>query len=173
MISFYNSRKSMTRIIYYLLLPICLLGLLSGCKKEPENLKVPRLMIESRGVNYGNMHDNVVTLPVSGSQIQIQQEPLVNEFEIVNVEMVQVSLGMAMLVQVSEKGARDLYRGSVTNMGSRVVLMVNGNAIGARRLDGAITNGDFYTFVEVDDSELGQLVLDIKETIIKLRELEQ
>ena len=166
----------MMRILNYLLLPLCLLGLLSGCKsKKPnlEDLKIPRLMIESRGVNYGSMHDNVVTLPVSGSQIEIQQEPLVNEFEIVNVEMVKVQLGMAMLVQVSEKGARELYRGSVTHMGSRVVLTVNGNPIGARRLDGAISNGDFYTFVEVDDAELGQLVLDIKDSIIKLREFEE
>ena len=45
-------------------------------------------------------------------------------------------------------------------------LMVNGNAIGARRIDGAIQDGNFYTFVEVDDEELGQLVLDIKETIV-------
>ena len=47
--------------------------------------------------------------------------------------------------------------------------MVNGNAIGARRIDGAIQDGNFYTFVEVDDEELGQLVLDIKETIVKLQ----
>ena len=54
-------------------------------------------------------------------------------------------------------------------MGSRIVFMVNGNAIGARRMDGAIQDGNFYTFVEVDDEELGQLVLDIKKTIAKLQ----
>jgi hypothetical protein len=54
-------------------------------------------------------------------------------------------------------------------MGNRIVFMVNGNAIGARRIDGAIQDGNLYTFVEVDDEELGQLVLDIKETIVELQ----
>ena len=54
-------------------------------------------------------------------------------------------------------------------MGSRIVFMVNGNAIGARRIDGAILDGNFYTFVEIDDEELGQLVLNIKQTIVELQ----
>ena len=54
-------------------------------------------------------------------------------------------------------------------MGSRIVFMVNGNAIGARRIDGAIQDGNFYTFVEIDDEELGQLVLNIKQTIVELQ----
>jgi hypothetical protein len=143
----------------------------AGCQKDAviENVSVPRLLIESRGVNYGGMGGTVVTLPVSGTSIPVQQEPLVNEFEILNVEMVQVDMGLAMLVQLSPKGARDLYRGSVSNMGGRVVLSVNGNAVGARRIDGAIQDGNFYTFVEIDDSELGQLVLDIKETLAEIQ----
>lgn len=156
--------------------PLCLLILLSlafstGCKEDNviEDAKVPRLLIESRGVNYGSLGGQVVTLPVSGISISVQKEPLVNEFEIVNVEMVQVEMGVAMLVQVSPKAARDLYRGSVSNMGGRVVLTVNGTPIGARRIDGAINDGNFYTFVEVDNEELGQLVLDIKETLVDIQ----
>ena len=38
-------------------------------------------------------------------------------------------------------------------------------------IDGAIQDGNFYTFVEVDDEELGQLVLDIKETIVELQKI--
>lgn len=151
-----------------------LLGSLSffvGCKKDmPENLSVPRLMVEARGVNYGALGADLVTLPVSNTSIQVQTEPLVNEFDIYNVEMVKVDMGVALLVQVSSKGARDLYRGSVSNMGGRIVLTINGNAIGARRIDGAIQDGNFYTFVEVDDEELGQLVLDIKESLIAIQQ---
>ncbi len=146
------------------------LGFFVGCNQDlPADLSVPRLMVEARGVNYGALGGDLATLPVSGTSIQIQTEPLVNEFDIFNVEMVKVDLGMALLVQVSSKAARDLYRGSVSNMGGRIVLTVNGNAIGARRIDGAIQDGNFYTFVEVDDEELGQLVLDIKESLAAIQ----
>jgi len=146
------------------------LGLLVACKKEKlESLSVPRLMVETRGVNYGSSTGETVTLPVSRTTISIQGDPVVNEFDIQNVEMVKVDMGVALLVQTGGQGARDLYRASVSNMGSRIVFMVNGNAIGARRIDGAIQDGNFYTFVEVDDEELGQLVIDIKDTIVELQ----
>lgn len=127
-------------------------------------------MVEARGVNYGSLTGSTAVLPLSGTQIPLQSEPLVSEFEIANVEMVKVDMGMAMLIQLTEKGARDLYRGSVSNNGGRVVLTVNGNPIGARRLSGAIENGNFYTFVEIDDEELGQLVLDIKQTLNEIQQ---
>ena len=145
-------------------------SLLVSCKKDKlENLSVPRLMVEVLNTNYGVTSEETVTLPVSRTKVSIQGDPIVNEFDILNVEMVKVDLGMALLVQIGGQGARDLYRATVSNVGSRIVFMVNGNAIGARRIDGAIQDGNFYTFVEVDDEELGQLVLDIKETIVKLQ----
>jgi hypothetical protein len=143
---------------------------MTGCREDRtlENATIPRLLVETRGVSYGAMGGEVITLPVSGTSIAVQKVPVVTEFDITNVEMVEVELGRALLVQVNEAGARALYRSTVTNMGGRIVLTVNGNAIGARRIDGAIADGNFYTFVEVDDEELGQLVLDIKETLAEL-----
>ncbi len=149
-----------------------LLLFLSACGKdkiESGELRVPRLMVEVRGVNYGALTGDVVTLPLSRSRIALSKEPLVSEFEIVNVELVQVELGLALLVQVSELGARDLYRATVTNMGGRIVLTVNGNAVAARRVEAAIQDGNFYTFVEMDDESLAQMVLDLKETIAYLQ----
>ncbi|WPJ94720.1 hypothetical protein SH580_14895 [Coraliomargarita algicola] len=147
------------------------LGLLFvGCKKDAaENLSVPRLMLETRGVNYGSIVGDTAVLPVSGMTISIQGEPVVSEFDIRNVELVKVDRGLALLIQVGGQGARDLYRASVTNMGARIVLTVNGNAIGARRIDGAIADGNFYTFVEVDDEEIGPLVIDLKRSLIELQ----
>jgi len=163
----------MNHIFRTLLLFSSICVLLGGCKKDDtiEGLKVPRLMIESRGVSYGSLTGETIVLPVSGTRIQLQKEPLVNEFEIMNIELVEVDMGMALLLQLSERGARELYRGSVTNMGGRIVLTVNGNPIGARRIDGAIQDGNFYTFVEVDEAELGALVLDLRESLSELREL--
>ena len=159
--------RSITSSLFLLLSSLIFLV---GCKEEPlENLSVPRLMVEGRGVNYGALGADILTLPVSGTSIQVQSEALVSEFDIINVEMVKVEMGIALLVQVSTKGARDLYRGSVSNMGGRIVLTVNGNPIGAWRIDGAIQDGNFYTFVEIDDEEVGQLVLDIKESLVEIQ----
>lgn len=158
----------MNRIIAAFFITLISLSLFSGCRDEieVENMSVPRLMLESRGVDYGSMQGQTLRLPVSGTVVQVQEMPVVNEFEIVNVEMVKVDMGMAVMVQVSEKGSRELYRSSVTNKGGRIVLTVNGNAVGARRIDSAIQDGKFFTFVEVDDEELGQLVLDIRESLV-------
>ncbi len=75
------------------------------------------------------------------------------------------------MFELTEKGARDLYRGSVTNKGGRLVLQINDNSIGAQRLGSAVADGKWYTFVEVDDEELGQLVLDIKESLFEIHSL--
>jgi hypothetical protein len=157
----------------------CILGFLflsllvfSGCKgekSEVENMLVPRLMIESRGVNYGSVNGVKLTLPVTGSEIAVERDPIVNEFDIYNVEMVKVDMGIALLIELSDKGARELYRRSVTNKGSRVVFVVNGNALGARRLDRAIQDGKLYTFVEVKDEAIGPLVLDLKASIAEIQ----
>ncbi|MGJ8639330.1 MAG: hypothetical protein ACSHYA_08040 [Opitutaceae bacterium] len=154
-----------------LALVCCAFLALAGCIGEDdyENMKVPRLMLESRGVNYGSLIGEQVTMPDSKAKISLNKEPLVNEFEIINVDLVKVELGLALLVQVSERGSRALYRASVTNNGNRVVLLINGNPVGARRLDGAIADGNLYTFVELPDDELEQLVIDIKGTIVTLQ----
>lgn len=143
-----------------------------GCRssdKKPESLKVPRLMVESRGVNYGGLNTEVARLPISGTKIALRKEPLVSEFEIVNAELVRVELGLALLLELTERGARELYRGTVTNMGGRIVLTINDNPVGARRIDGAIEDGKFYTFVELEDEGLGDLVLEMKETLFYLQ----
>ena len=154
--------------LFFTFLGICLL---CGCKKEqnPKDLILPRLMIEVRGVDYGVMQGTIVKLPVSGTTITIQDQPFINEFDILNVEMVKVDIGVALLLQVSPQASRSLYRRSISNMGGRIVLMVSGNAIGARRIDGAIEDGNFYTFVEVDDEELGKLVFDMKASLATIQ----
>ena len=57
----------------------------------------------------------------------------------------------------------------MTNKGNRLVFTVNNKAIGARRLDQAINDGKLYTFVEVREEEMGQLVLDLKASLSELR----
>jgi len=126
-------------------------------------------MLETRNINYGATSGETVTLPVSRTTVSIQGDPVVNEFNILNVEMVKVDMGVALLVQTGGQGAGNVFRGCGSNLGRRFVFMVIGYACGARRIDGAIQDGNFYTFVEIDDEELGQLVLNIKQTIVELQ----
>lgn len=145
------------------------LNSIEGYKNDIENMQVPRLMIESRGMSYGGSGVSSVTLPISGSSIKLEREPIVAEYDIINVEMVKVDLGLALMIQVTDKASRELYRRSVTHAGSRVVFTCNDQAIGARRLTGVIEDGLWYTFVEIPDDELGQFVLDLKASIAELQ----
>jgi len=167
--NFFNIMRFKTSIILSVF--VLLVGFSAGCSKDKNdgNLKVPRLMAEIRGVNYGALTGETVTLPLSGTTIQLQKDPVVNEFDFLDVNLVKVDLGLALVFQLTEKGARKLYRASVTNTGSRFVLNVNGNAIAARRIDGAIPDGQYYTFVEVADDELEQLILDLKASFVELQ----
>ena len=164
------------KYIYQITVLIALLTLTSGCLKGPygfknkvENMQVPRLMIESRGMDYAGSRAVKLTLPVSGSTIQVESTPIVNEFDIINAEMVKVDMGLALMLELTDTGRRELYRRSVTNKGNRVVFTSNDKAIAARVLDGAITDGKFYTFVEIPDDDLGQFVLDLKASIDELQ----
>ena len=142
---------------------------IKGFKNEIENMQVPRLMIEARGIDYGSGSGSKVTLPISGTAIKLERESVVGEYDIINVDMVKVDMGMALLIQITDKGSRELYRRSVTHRGSRIVLTCNGQAVGATRLAGTIEDGQFYTFVEIPDDELGQFVIDLKASIQELQ----
>jgi len=152
-------------------LVLCSLLFLAACDRSVDQkaLSIPRLALEAGSLSYGQMTEQVVTMPISGSRIAINRELLVSEFEIQQVELVRVKLGLALMLQLSDAGARALYRASVASNGRRVVLLVNGNAIAARRLDGAITDGKYYTFVEMTDDALPDLVLDLKRSIREIK----
>ena len=62
----------MPRIALSSLILLVSFGLLVACKKDKlENLSVPRLMLEIRGVNYGATSGETVTLPVSRTTVSI------------------------------------------------------------------------------------------------------
>lgn len=157
---------------YFSILPL-LIGvfLFPSCKTTPEveNMLIPRVMLESRGAEYGALRGRTLTLPVSRTEVFVDREPAIPEFDILNVELVKVDMGLALLIEMNDSGARALYRFSVTNRGSRLVFTVNDKPIGTRRLDTVISDGKLYTFVEVKDEEIGQLVLDLKASIATLK----
>ncbi len=105
-----------------------------------------------------------VTLPNSRVNVVVNAKPVFTEGDIVNVELMQVDLGKCLMFQLTPTATRDFYRLSGAHQGRRLVLMVDDAPLGARRIDGAITNGAIFIFVELPDEALPALVDNLKKT---------
>jgi len=110
-----------------------------------------------------------LVLPQSGVRIAIESKPALNEGDIGNVELMQVDLGKCLMFQFTPDAARELYRISAANQGRRLVLMLNQVALGARRIDGPLADGNLLVFVEVADSALPVLVSNLKKTSAEIQ----
>jgi hypothetical protein len=116
-----------------------------------------------------NADGTPLMLPHSEVRLSVNPQPVITEGDIINVELVQVDLGKCLLVQLTPSASRDFFRLTATHQGRRLVLMVNGKALGARRIDGAITNGVVYVFAEVPDAELPALVDNLKKSSVAMQ----
>lgn len=105
-----------------------------------------------------------VTLPVSTVTLTVNSKPVLTEGDIVNVELVQVDLGKCLAFELTPAAARDFHRLSGSHQGRRLALVVNDEAIGARRIDGAIADGVVFVFVELPDERLPELVDQLKKS---------
>lgn len=148
-----------------LFIAICLSAAcgLAGCvsKSAPPTQAgaLARFYLESAGGE-----GTPVTLPRSGVTLMLNPKPVITEGDITNVELVQVDLGKCLMFQLTPAGVRDFYRLSVSHQGRRIALQINGSVVGARRLDGAITNGVIFVFAELPDESLPALVESLKKT---------
>lgn len=116
-----------------------------------------------------NADGTPVMLPRSGVRLSVNSKPVITEGDIVNVELVQVDLGKCLLVQLTPTATRDFFRLSATHQGRRLVMTIDGQALGARRIDGVITNGVLFVFVEVPDDELPALVNNLKKSSVAMQ----
>ncbi len=154
-----------------LLLPAvacALAALLGGCaSKAPLDYKptLARFFLESANEGDGTP----LMLPRSGVRLAVNSKPVLTEGDYTNVEIVQVDLGKCLFFQLSPSATRDFYRMSVSHQGRRLALVVNDVTLGARRIDGAITNGVIFVFAEVPDEDLPELVRNLKKTSAALQ----
>lgn len=112
----------------------------------------------------------LVTLPTSGVQVRAMPKPVITEFDVAGVAEVQVDLGRCLLFQLTPAAGRDLYRLSAQNLGRRLVLLINGQPLGARVIDRPLEAGRFFMFVEVPDAELKTIVNDLNRTAAWLQQ---
>ena len=145
-----------------------ILWLFAGCSSTPAprdyKVIVPRIFLEA-----ANNNGTPLTLPRSGVSVVVNSTPVLTEGDVVDAELVQVDLGKCLLLQLTPSATRDFYRMSVTHQGRRLVLVINGEPLGARRIDGAITNGAIYVFVEIPDAALAELVGNLKKSAAALQ----
>lgn len=134
----------------------CLLALaLAACQTPPEKdfkSERARFLLES------DSSDSVlVTLPLSGVQIEVLPKPVFTEYDIVNVDIAHIELGDCLVFQMTPAAARDLQRLTTENQGRRLVLTLGGVAFGARRIDKPLLRGALFMYVETPDSTLPAL----------------
>ena len=140
----------------------------AGCHsaKQPRDYTPTsaRFFLES-----GSGDGTPVALPQSGVRLTVNPKPVIAEGDIANVDLVQVDLGKCLLFQLTPSAARDFYRLSVAHQGRRLVLVIDGTTLGARRIDGAITNGAVFVFVELSDAALPVLVENLKKSSLAMQ----
>lgn len=146
---------------------VLLLGSLAlqGCRTPAETPAdyaplVARFFLEARSSEVAVP----VTLPRSGVSVGVSPKPVLVEYDVVNAEVAQVELGRCLMVQLTPAAARDLYRLSVSAVGRRLVLALNDEPIGARRIEGAMADGVVLIFLEVPDERLPDIVERLKRT---------
>lgn len=136
------------------------LGACTSSKPTPYQPVVVRFFLETRPGEAGVL----LQLPVSGVGVTVAAKPILVEYDVLNAEVARVELGNCLLLQFTPAAARDLYRLSVASMGRRLVLTLNDEPVGARRIEQAIGDGTILVFVERPDAELPGLVERIKRT---------
>ncbi|MBC2600733.1 hypothetical protein [Puniceicoccus vermicola] len=146
-----------------------LLTLVAGCRSTTiEDPHVPTIYLESTSSIPGR-EDPYVTLPISESRYRLPQRPLFGPMDIIRIEMVQVERGLAVRYLLTPSASRQLRRTSGDAIGYSFIFFDNQSPIGARKIDGMIDDGILYTFLEVSDEDMPQLVVDMNRTLVEFR----
>lgn len=157
----------------HIILCIGLAVLLSGCNtRSTKPTHLMRFHIETSSRDAGK-RTRLAKLPVSGLSFTVDNQPSLFEGDIVNVELVQVNMGLCLFFQFTDRAARELYRLSVTHTKQALVLFVNDRAIGFQKLNRAIENGQLFMFVEVPDEDLPELIQNLKTSTKRVWEMKQ
>jgi len=150
-------RDWVSRSLLAVVVGVTLAGCGSTAKKRDFTPVAVRFHLEAAGLD-----GTPVQLPRSGVGVIVNPKPVLTEGDVVNVELVRVDLGQCLLFQLTPSAARDFYRLTGSHQGRRLVVVLEGVALGARRIDGVIANGGIFMFVELPDEALPGWVEKLK-----------
>ena len=126
--------------------------LIAGCESAAPRVESPaiaRFFLES-----SNGAGTTVTLPRSGVRVVVGPKPMLTEYDVLAVEVTRVELGRCLRFQLTPAAARDLLPLSEANVGRRLVLVLDGAPLGARRIERPLADGVVAIFVETPDDTL-------------------
>jgi len=112
----------------------------------------------------------LMTLPRSGVQVAVGAKPVFTEFDIVDVDVVDVELGKCLEFKFTTAAGRDLYRLTGVSQGRRLVLSLDGKPIGARRIDRPFNDATVLIFVETSDEALPGMAENLRQTALALQQ---
>lgn len=143
----------------------------TGCFNRSVDGKPMRLYVQVNDVGSMSARGSRMLRMEDGTVFYVKSDPVVLERNINNVDLVRLANDrLALLLYLNDEGANALYRTSNSERGRFMVLEYNGVAIGERMLDGPINDGRYFTFVNLPDEELEELVMDMRENIAKVQE---
>lgn len=108
-------------------------------------------------------------LPRSGVVLRLNPKPVLTEVDLAGADVAQVELGRCLLLNLTPAAARDLYRLSVVHQGRRMALQLDGAFVGARRIEGPISDGRVFIFLEMPDEALPGVVDELRKTAAAIR----
>lgn len=141
-------------------------GCASKTKKPKYDKAVVRFVLEAGPREMGTQ----LRLPESGVVVNVTPKAQFSEYDVQSCEVANTEFGKGLVFQFTQAAGRDLLRVSVPNQGLRIVTLLNGAPIGARRIDGPLATGYFVTNVEVSSVDIEKLAKDITLTSTELRE---
>lgn len=136
-----------------------LLLALGGCRMMPRGAAPQRFQfhLEASSATRPD-HQFVAVLPVSGARIAVSRLPVLDQGDVLQVDEAEVAMGPCLRLLLRPMAARALYQISVEHRGQRLVLMIDGEPRGVRVLDDVLADGVLFTFVEVPDAQLPEIV---------------
>jgi hypothetical protein len=114
-----------------------------------------------------------VVLPESGVAVALSPQPVLLETDFADADVAEVEFGRCLLLRLRPAAAADLHRLSVEARGRRLVLALNDEFLGARRLEGALEDGALLIFLEVPDERLPVIAAQVKRTSLALTAVAQ
>jgi len=124
---------------------------------------VARFVIETEN------NGSIVTMPVSGARIQVNPTAVLTEFDIESVSVAEVEMGPCLQFTLTRLASRTFYQATANNQGRRMILVINGQPIGLKRIERPVADGIFHVFVEIPNADLPELATNLRGTSLEIQ----
>jgi hypothetical protein len=155
---------------------LLILGLLfGGCKTTKDLPKFDfQFFIEQKSNTDDFLWSSTATMPISHLSINICSQPILLANDIEWVRIAQSNFGKCLIFQLTQRAAIEFYKLSVEGLGRKIVFVFNGKSLGlSMPISNTTLDGTLAIFPEMEDDALDQLVIDINDTIVKLKKLKE